>query len=106
DVEGGIGERREAAGGGAVAGGEITQGGGQPGADAVSLEVLRDGGVVELATAGAGSVVPLVFGDERRQLGQLRDLMPGGLGVVQPGVRRERRMRARSVAGRARGGGV
>jgi hypothetical protein len=52
-----------------------------------------------LATAGAGPVVPLVFGDLRRQRGQLRDLMPGRLGVVRPRVGRQRFVAAVAVGG-------
>ena len=85
-----------------VAAGEVAQGGDQPRTDAVDLEVLRDGGVVESAAAGAGPIVPLVFGDLRRQPGQLRDLMPGRLGVVRRGARRQRLPAAVAVAGNER----
>ena len=52
-VEDVLGDLLQAAVAGAVAAGEVSQGGGQAGADAVGLEVsMRDGGVVESATAG------------------------------------------------------
>jgi hypothetical protein len=43
--------------------------------------------------------VPLVLGDLRRQLGQLRDLMPGGLGVLRPSLGRQGLVAAVAVAG-------
>ena len=62
--------------------GQIGEGGGQSGADAVGFEVGRDGGVVEQAAARAGAVVPAVLSDRGRQPGQLGNLVPGRLRVV------------------------
>src|SRR6202011_4084656 len=62
-------------------------------------DVLGDRGVVEAATTKARAVVPLVFGDQRRDLGQFRDLVPGGFGIVRTRVGRQRLVAAVAVTG-------
>src|SRR5207237_9126351 len=78
----------------AVAAGQVAESGGQAGADAVGLEVVGDGGVVDLAAAGAGAEVPLVLGDLGGHRGQLGDLVPGRLGVKGAGVGGQRLLAA------------
>ena len=82
-----------------VAAGQVGQGGGQARADAVGLEVGRDGGVVEGAAAGAGAEVPAILGDFRRQPGQFGHLVPGRLRVVGCRPGRQGLVAALAVAG-------
>ena len=57
---------------------------GQARPDDMGADLRGDRGTIEVATAGAGARVPLVLGDDGRQLGEFGDLMPGRLGVARP----------------------
>src|SRR5262249_58220612 len=81
------------------AAGQEGEGGGQPGADAVVLEFGWGGGVVAGAAAGAGAEMAALLGDLGRRLGQLADLVPGGLGIVGRRVRGQGLVAALAVAG-------
>ena len=50
----------------------------------MSANLRGDRGTIEVATAGADARVPLVLGDDGRQLGEFGDLMPARLGVARP----------------------
>ena len=52
----------------------------------MSADLRGDLATIEAATAGAGARVPLVLGDDGRQLGEFGDLMPGRFGVARPGL--------------------
>jgi hypothetical protein len=54
--------------------------------------------VGDVATAGAGATVALVFGDDGGHGRQLGDLMPAWLGVARPGVARQRGLTAAAAA--------
>src|SRR5437660_779527 len=71
---------------------EIAQSRTQAWADAVAAEFFGDRGMGNLATAGAGAAVPLVFGDYGSDFGKFGVLVPGGLGVVWSGFFGQRRL--------------
>ena len=58
-----------------------------------------DSGLVERATAGAGSRVGLMLGDDGGLFGEFGDLMPGGLGIVGTGLARQRGLASRANRG-------
>lgn len=62
---------------------------GQARPDDMGADPRGDRAPIEVATAGAGALVSLVFGDDGRQFGEFGHLMPGGLGVAGGGFGRQ-----------------
>ena len=80
-----------------AAAGQKGQGGRQAWADARGPDLGGDGGVGDLAAAGAGAGLALVLGDLHGPGRQLGDLMPGRFGVVGAGRGGQRGLTAAAV---------
>jgi hypothetical protein len=94
-----VGDFFDAAFADAVAAGEVRESGGERRADAVSTDLGGNRGVRDLAAAGAGSGMSLIFRDDGHHGRQFGDLMPHGRRIERTGLLGQRSSTAAALRG-------
>lgn len=97
-----VGDFLDAAFADAVIAGEVREGGGHAGSDAVGPDLGGDRGMRDLAAAGTGSGMSLVFRDDGHQGRKFDDLMPGRRRIERAGLFRQRRSTTAALRGQER----